>query len=240
MASPLQESKKTTSSSLFKTITFDVAGMKCASCVKAIEEKLSEQPGVISAQANLITQVAVVIYNPESTEPSVLTNKLTAVGFPSSIRDSQNLTVQQRKSKSDQSKQTEEIHQKINLFIAAILIFISSLGHLTYIGGPDFFVLNDLRFHWVLATIAIAIPGFDIFLDGWRGLVNGMANMNTLVGLGTFSAYSISCIALIFPELGWECFFDEPVLLLGFILLGRILEKRAKNRASSALKSLIE
>jgi len=116
MASPLQESKKTTSSSLFKTITFDVAGMKCASCVKAIEEKLSEQPGVISAQANLITQVAVVIYNPESTEPSVLTNKLTAVGFPSSIRDSQNLTVQQRKSKSDQSKQTEEIHQKINLF----------------------------------------------------------------------------------------------------------------------------
>ena len=240
MASPLQESKKTTSSSLFKTITFDVAGMKCASCVKAIEEKLSEQPGVISAQANLITQVAVVIYNPESTEPSVLTNKLTAVGFPSSIRDSQNLTVQQRKSKSDQSKQTEEIHQKINLFIAAILIFISSLGHLTYIGGPDFFVLNDLRFHWVLATIAIAIPGFDIFLDGWRGLVNGMANMNTLVGLGTFSAYSISCIALIFPELGWECFFDEPVMLLGFILLGRILEKRAKNRASSALKSLIE
>ncbi|MFY0609620.1 MAG: copper-translocating P-type ATPase [Candidatus Atelocyanobacterium thalassa] len=240
MTSLLQESKENISSSLLKTITLDVAGMKCASCVKAVEKKLLEQPGVISAQVNLITEVAVVEYNTEAVQSSSLTEKLTIIGFPSSVRTSQNLTIQQRKLKSNQHQQKEETQQKINLSIATILIFISSLGHLTYIGGPDFFILNDLRFHWVLATIAIVIPGFDIFLDGWRGLVNGIANMNTLVGLGTFSAYSISCVALIFPDLGWECFFDEPVMLLGFILLGRILEKRAKNRASSAIESLIE
>ncbi len=240
MTLPLQESKKTTSSSLFETITLDVAGMKCASCVKAVEEKLLEQSGVITAQVNLITEVAVVQYNPKAAKPSSLTEKLKIVGFPSSVRTSQNLTIQQRKLKNDQRQKKEETQQKINLSIAIVLILISSLGHLTYIGGPNFLILNDLRFHWILATIAITIPGFDIFLDGWRGLVNGIANMNTLVGLGTFSAYSISCIALIFPELGWECFFDEPVMLLGFILLGRILEKRAKNRASSAIESLIE
>ena len=75
-------------------------------------------------------------------------------------------------------------------------------------------------------------------MDGWRGLWHGMPNMNTLVGLGTVSAYLASCVALLFPQLGWECFFDEPVMLLGFILLGRTLEAKARGRASAALEAL--
>jgi Cu2+-exporting ATPase len=63
--------------------------------------------------------------------------------------------------------------------------------------------------------------------------------MNTLVALGTGSAYLTSCLALLFPQLGWECFFDEPVMLLGFILLGRTLESRARSRACAALEALV-
>jgi len=63
--------------------------------------------------------------------------------------------------------------------------------------------------------------------------------MNTLVGLGTLTAYTTSFMALVFPQLGWECFFDEPVMLLGFILLGRTLEQRARRRASAAFESLL-
>lgn len=63
--------------------------------------------------------------------------------------------------------------------------------------------------------------------------------MNTLVSLGALSAYSTSLAALIFPGLGWECFFDEPVMLLSFILLGRTLEQSAKFKATSSLRSLI-
>jgi Cu2+-exporting ATPase len=63
--------------------------------------------------------------------------------------------------------------------------------------------------------------------------------MNTLVGLGTVTAYLASCVALIFPQLGWECFFDEPVMLLGFIFLGRVLESRAKGRATDSLEALL-
>jgi Cu2+-exporting ATPase len=94
-------------------------------------------------------------------------------------------------------------------------------------------------FHWSLATLAIAIPGREIFLDGWRGLRFGHANMNTLVALGTGSAYLTSCIAWAWPGLGWECFFDEPVMLLGVLLLGRTLESKARQKAKSALTELL-
>ncbi|HEY9702008.1 MAG TPA: heavy metal translocating P-type ATPase, partial [Allocoleopsis sp.] len=63
--------------------------------------------------------------------------------------------------------------------------------------------------------------------------------MNSLIALGTIAAYLTSCIALITPQLGWECFFDEPVMLLGFILLGRTLEYQAKKRAKSSFTSLL-
>ncbi len=63
--------------------------------------------------------------------------------------------------------------------------------------------------------------------------------MNTLVGLGSLSAYLASCVAFLFPELGWECFFDEPVMLLGFIFLGRVLETRARGKAAAALEALL-
>ena len=93
--------------------------------------------------------------------------------------------------------------------------------------------------HFGLATLALLVPGRSLILDGWRSLTQGMPNMNTLVGLGTVSAYFASCWALFMPTLGWECFFDEPVMLLGFILLGRTLEGKARNRASAALEKLV-
>jgi Cu2+-exporting ATPase len=63
--------------------------------------------------------------------------------------------------------------------------------------------------------------------------------MNTLVGLGTLTAYVASLVALLFPKMGWECFFDEPVMMLGFILLGRTLEQQARGRAAAAFRKLL-
>ncbi|MGK7942010.1 MAG: heavy metal translocating P-type ATPase [Crocosphaera sp.] len=222
-----------------ETTTLDVQGMKCAGCVKAVERQLTQQSGVVSACVNLITEVAVITYEPTTIEPQTLADKLTKVGFPSDIRTSQTLTPQQINDNHHQKREKEAQKQRITLITAAILLILSTLGHLEHLGSPSIPILNSLAFHWGLATLALMIPGRDIIIDGWRGLSHGMANMNTLVGLGTLSAYVTSCIAFLFPSLGWECFFDEPVMLLGFILLGRTLEKQARNRASSALEALI-
>ena len=231
--------QETVSQHPVETTTLDVQGMKCAGCVKAVERQLTQQSGVVSACVNLITEVAVITYEPTTIEPQTLADKLTKVGFPSDIRASQTLTPQQINDNHSQKREKEAQQQKITLITAAILLILSTLGHLEHLGGPSIPVLNTLGFHWGLATLALIIPGREIIIDGWRGLSHGMANMNTLVGLGTLSAYVTSCIAFLFPSLGWECFFDEPVMLLGFILLGRTLEKQARNRASSALEALI-
>ncbi|MDJ0658443.1 MAG: heavy metal translocating P-type ATPase [Crocosphaera sp.] len=222
-----------------ETVTLDVQGMKCAGCVSAVERQLKQQSGVVSACVNLITEVAVIDYEPQTIEPDILAEKLTKIGFPSDIRTSQTLTPQQIHLNQSQRREEEAKQQKINLITAAILLIFSTLGHLQHFGGPTIPIISSLEFHWGLATLAILIPGREIIIDGWRGLSHGMANMNTLVGLGTLSAYLTSCVAFLVPSLGWDCFFDEPVMLLGFILLGRTLEKQARNRASSALEALM-
>ncbi len=233
------KAEETAPQPLIETATLDVQGMKCAGCVKAVERQLTQQSGVVSACVNLITEVAVITYETDAIQPETLAEKLTKVGFPSDIRPSLGLTPQQINLNQSQRRQEEAKQQKNSLITAAILLIFSGLGHLEHLGGPSLPILSDLWFHWGLATLAVLIPGRNIIIDGWRGISHGMANMNTLVGLGTLSAYLTSCIALLFPSLGWECFFDEPVMLLGFILLGRTLEKQARNRASSALEALI-
>ncbi|MEG3436648.1 heavy metal translocating P-type ATPase [Pannus brasiliensis CCIBt3594] len=220
-----------------KTATLDVKGMKCAGCVSAVERQLHQNDGVTSARVNLITEVAVVEYRPETVSPDRLAEKLTAIGFPSKPRDSVNLL--DSRNAREEERQKERERQVKKLYIAAFLLIFSFIGHLHHIGGLEIPVLNSLGLHWGLATLALLFPGREIFIDGWRGLRHGMPNMNTLVGLGTGSAYLASCLALIFPRWGWECFFDEPVMLLGFILLGRTLEARARSRAEADLEALV-
>ncbi|MDY6938678.1 MAG: copper-translocating P-type ATPase, partial [Cyanobacteriota bacterium] len=125
------------------------------------------------------------------------------------------------------------------LAVAAILIFLSTLGHLEMLGFSPIPGFSNIWFHYGLATVALLVPGRPILIDGWKGLRHNAPNMNTLVGLGVLTAYLTSSAALWFPQWGWDCFFDEPVMLLGFVLLGRALETRARNRASAALRALM-
>jgi P-type Cu2+ transporter len=221
-----------------KTVALDVTGMKCAGCVKAVEKQLEQNTGVVSACVNLITEVAVVEYEAQTLNPEILAANLTQTGFPTQLRQSDRSIYQI--AQENQTKRQKEAQQQIwQLITAVILLFFSSIGHLHHFGLPYIPVLSNIWIHFGLATLALLIPGRSLLVDGWRSLVQGMPNMNTLVGLGTSSAYLASCAALFFPQLGWECFFDEPVMLLGFILLGRTLEARARNRASAALTKLV-
>ncbi|MFP4297113.1 MAG: heavy metal translocating P-type ATPase [Spirulinaceae cyanobacterium] len=218
-----------------ETIAFDVKGMKCAGCVKSVEGQLLQNPGVISARVNLITEVAVVQYETDKVKPETLVQTLSDRGFPSQLRNPETATTAQ----SLEADESEQKSAQTQLAIATILLLFSGLGHWQHWGGPAIPIVSNIWFHWGLATLALLLPGREIIIDGARGLRYGMPNMNTLIGLGTTSAYIASCIALWWPQLGWECFFDEPVMLLGFILLGRTLEKRARHQATGAFKKLL-
>ena len=221
-----------------KTVALDVGGMKCAGCVKAVERQLEQNSGVVSACVNLITEVAVVEYQAQSIAPEALAKKLTDTGFPTQLRESDR-SIYQIAQENRHKRQQQEQQWVRQLVTATVLLIFSSIGHLDHLGLPSIPILSNIWIHFGLATLALAIPGRSLLIDGWRSLAQGMPNMNTLVGMGTGSAYLASCFALFLPNLGWECFFDEPVMLLGFILLGRTLEGKARNRASAALEKLV-
>lgn len=215
----------------------NVDGMMCSGCVRAVEDQLRQCDGVATATVNLVTKAAAVKYRSEIVEPEHLANLLTEAGFPSQVRqgeDSGNWVEQQ---------DTERQGQGWRIAISLTLLFFSIIGHLNHIGSPEnrfaIPVFTTLWFHFALATLTLALPAQSILRDGWTGIRHARPNMNTLVSVGALSAYLASLVALIFPKLGWECFFDEPVMLLSFILLGRTLEGQARFRATAALRSLI-
>ncbi|MEG5032646.1 heavy metal translocating P-type ATPase [Microcoleus sp. AT3-D2] len=215
-------------------VTFDVGGMKCAGCAKAVERQLMQYSGVISACVNLAVEVATVECQPGAVDAEALAKKLTDNGFPSQSRLGEN---QREAEAATIERRRQEIRQQIKqLTIALILIILSGLGHVLGTKAP---ILSNIWFHWGLATLALLLPGRPIIVDGCRSLWRNAPNMNTLVALGAVTAYTASNAALLFPRMGWECFFDEPVMLLGFILLGKTLEQQARRRAASALQALI-
>lgn len=221
------------------SIALDVGGMKCAGCVRAVEQQLKTHPGVLSATVNLLTEAAMVEYLSGQATGEELAQQLTQVGFPSQVRWTSEETLESDEPINPVEKQQLATRQYFRqVAIAALLLILSVIGHLKHVGWA-IPVLSSIGFHWMLATLALIFPGRPILLNGWQGLRHGTPNMNTLVSLGTLTAYFTSVIALLFPALGWECFFDEPVMMMGFILLGRALEQQARGRATAAFHSLV-
>ncbi|MFN5514188.1 MAG: heavy metal translocating P-type ATPase [Cyanobacteriota bacterium] len=212
-----------------ETFIFSVGGMKCGGCVGAVERLLKQQPGVLGASVNLVTATARVACRRGASNPEGLAAYLGEKGFPAQVQV----------PSAPPAPLPEAVPPYGSLGTALALLVLSSLGHWQHLGGPHLPLVGSLEFHWLLATLALAIPGREIFRDGWISFRQGRPDMNTLVALGTGGAYLASCLAFLWPQWGWECFFDEPVMLLGFILLGRTLEGQARNRAAQSLKSLL-
>jgi Cu2+-exporting ATPase len=222
-----------------ETLILDVGGMKCAGCVKAVERQLTQQPGVISACVNLATEVAKVECKANTVDVDTLAEKLTHNGFPSQPRSAEGSRSTGAVTALNARYRQETQQQVKRIIICAVLLLLSGLGHLHHYIGIHIPIISHISFHWGLATLALLFPGRAIIVDGLQSLGRNVPNMNTLVGLGTLTAYTTSCVALLFPQLGWECFFDEPVMLLGFILLGKTLEQQARHRATAALQTLM-
>ncbi|MGI0487666.1 heavy metal translocating P-type ATPase [Pantanalinema rosaneae CENA516] len=228
-----------TPESTLNVATIDVTGMKCAGCVKAVEQELSQCQGVVTAIVNLATEVATVEYETNQIEPALLAEKLTEAGFPSQVRQPLNPLSTVGLVDIQAQRRLEAQSQQQRLAIAILLLVLSAIGHLEQFTDLTIPGLSNIWFHCGLATIALFFPGRSMLVDGWRGLRRNAPNMNTLVSLGTLTAYTTSLIALLFPSLGWDCFFDEPVMLVGFILLGRTLEQQARHRAGAAFQALL-
>ncbi|ONK75069.1 uncharacterized protein A4U43_C03F12990 [Asparagus officinalis] len=106
--------------------------------------------------------------------------------------------------------------------------------------GPFWDILHNSYLRCGIAVVSLLGPGRDLLVDGLSAFTKGSPNMNSLVGFGSIAAFLISAVSLLNAGLEWEAsFFDEPVMLLGFVLLGRSLEESARLKASSDMNELL-
>jgi len=205
--------------------TWQVAGMRCGGCAAALERRLAACAGVHSASVNfLLGQARVLVPAAEAEALSQSCQEaIAAAGF----------TVV-----PPVASEPVPSDDRPALAIALGLVGLALVGHLGMMGLPEVPVLRNLWVHGAIATVALAGPGRAIWLEGWRAVWRGAPTMDSLVGLGMVSAYGASLTALLVPAWHWHCFFEEPVMLLGFVLLGRTLEQRARRRAMAAIAHL--
>ncbi|MEB3308585.1 MAG: cation-translocating P-type ATPase [Cyanobacteriota bacterium] len=220
-----------------QVLLLEIEGMKCGGCVRAVEQKLQAEPGVRRVAVNLLSRTAWLELEPGLPDLASLQSAVASLGFQVSPRSEPEV-----ESLRARWKQQSWWQQWRQLVVALLLVLVSGLGHLALAGqlpsGRAVGLLADERFHALVATLALALPGRALLIRGGLGALHGVPSMDTLVGIGVLSAYLASWVGLLWPQGGWPCFFNEPVMLLGFVLLGRFLEERARYRTGRALEQL--
>ncbi len=220
-----------------ESIQLSVKGMKCGGCVSTVEKILNNSDGIENVSVNLLTESAYfeITQNHINIE-SVLEN-LKENGFPAKIYIND---FSKKINKTELEKKKKWNNQWKNLTFALLLLFFSGLGHLAEGRYINFPILGNIFFHASLATLALLFPGRGIIISGFKSFIKNHPDMDSLVALGVISAYTTSLLSLIFPATGFPCFFNEPVMLLGFILIGRYLEERARYQTVSSIGELLD
>jgi len=215
--------------------TFGVTGMTCASCVGRVERALEKVPGVLQASVNLATDKATVGYLVGEVELQDLEKAVEGAGYG---------VVREEVSSTDNSHEREYRKLRANFILAAALTALILLASLPMMFGLE----PPIPMGWLnFGLLLLATPvqfwaGWRFYRGAWGALKHGQANMNTLVVMGTSAAYLYSTVAALAPGLfaagRADVYFDTSALIITLILLGRLLEARAKGRTNEAIKKL--
>ncbi len=216
--------------------TFPVLQMSCASCAISAESIVKGLKGVVNASVNFATATLAVEYLPDEISPENMRDAIQDGGYDLFIEEDRNTT----------AETLEEIHRKKfgDLKRRTILAIVLSIPVVT-IGMFFMHMSYANEIMWVLSTPVIFWLGKDFFINAWKQAKHRSANMDTLVALSTSVAYLFSVFNTLFPDF-WitrgvepHVYFEAASVIIAFILLGRLLEEKAKGNTSSAIKKLM-
>ena len=236
-----------------QTLTLPVEGMTCASCVARVEKTLKKVEGVEIANVNLATENVTVSFDPAKADLATMAAAVEEAGYklalpPPAAKGSAPGSVATREEESHQEKAFRQL--KKDFIFSAVLtlpVMIVSMVNMTeWFMSSVPLTMSEINILLFLATTAVmAGPGKRFFVIAWKLAKHFSADMNTLVAVGTGTAYLFSSIVTLFPR--WlpidnpmdHIYFDTAATIVTLILLGRMLEARAKSRTTDAIKKLI-
>jgi len=222
--------------------TFDIEGMTCASCVRAVEKASLKTPGVVSASVNLATEKLKISFEPNRFNISELKKKIEAVGYH---------IHQEKRIDDHQAKKNKEISILKTKFLLTLVFTIPllyiAMGHMVGLPLPFFIDPHHHLFNFTIAQLIFTVPvvviGYKFYTVGFKTLFLFKPNMDSLVALGTSAAFIYGVYTTIQIGLGnfneANLYFESAAVIITLILLGKYFETLSKGKTSEAIKKLI-
>ncbi len=236
---------------IVQKITLPVQGMTCASCVTRVEKSLLSVPGILDATVNLVTETTSIKFIPMQTSLQQFQQAVDNAGYTLVVDVASEELEDRERSLREETYKILRREFFIALLLTIPIIFISMFGMNDWVPGVSKFVISLLPHHimntvlFILTVPVLFWSGRRFFVGFFKTLKHFTADMNTLVAVGTSAAFVYSTIATFWPYLlgqagqNADVYFDTTAVIITLILLGKLLEARAKGRTSEAIRTLI-
>lgn len=215
--------------------TIAVIGMACAGCAANVEKRLNELSGVSSAAVNFAARTALVEYDPKVITPQTMKEEIIKAGYDLVIDEGESVAAIERHAYS------QLLRRMAASWIFAILTMGISMGRLN-VGNT--FAANQTML--IISLINLCYCGRIFYVNAWRQLMHKSANMDTLVAMSTLISFLFSVFNTFWGDSFWgsrgienHTYYDASVMIITFVLTGRLLEERAKNSTASAIRTLM-
>ncbi|MEM9804281.1 MAG: heavy metal translocating P-type ATPase [Cyanobacteria bacterium P01_D01_bin.56] len=223
------------------TTTLALKGMSCAACAHAVETVIRRVPGVKSAQVNFAAEQASVDFDQRTTSVQIIQTAVADAGYEAT----EPLSVEAERY-GQQLRQRSLLVRVVVSGLVALVLVVGSLPVMLGINIPGWpMVFHHAWVQLVLATPVMGWCGQSFFVGAWKSVTHRAANMNTLVALGTGTAYLYSLFVTLFPNVllaqgvSTDVYYEAAVVIIALLLLGRYLEGRARGKTSEAIRQLM-
>jgi len=218
-----------------ETAYFTLDGMWCAGCAVAAERVLRQKPGIKDVDVSFAAERGRLRYDPGSTDLQSVWHDLDRLGYRARLLSDPG----HRQADKQQERTLIQLIVAFAFGMQVMLLYIVQLYPLYSAGQFDTDQVRRLQYLvWLLATPALFIGGYSILRGAWRALRARTATMDTLVALGTLSAYIYSIYITL--TVSGEVYFDSVVMIIMFIMLGRYLESLGGSRARKDIRKLLQ
>lgn len=227
------------------TARLTIDNMNCGGCAARVEKALDGAQGVASIAPNLADKTVLVRYYTSATTPSDIAGALASAGYPGRIEEAGQIDA----TKDVQGQEAVQLRRQVLIALAlAVPVFVLEMGGHLF---PAFhhFVARSIGtqtswvIQFVLTSLVLAFPGRVFFRLGVPSLLRGAPDMNALVALGATAAWGFSSVVLFAPGLipaeARAVYFEAAAVIVTLILMGRMLEARAKGQAGAAIRKLV-